>query len=232
MNLRRRHLLNWGMCFIFLFAGMTARARLLPLDLTTLSADTQNNLLVTCPNLKNENYEFSDLDCALRYLIANDQFDTADFVRSGNEHVKLEVGKTKRIIKIQFSGQKAFSDSELRKEFGLTEKTAFDQQLLLEAGERVRRLYLEHAYRNAIIDLEFQTIANSEINVLVKVTENAQTLIQAISIQCDNPDLKKDIERLLRAQVHEPYTEAAVLQIRNLAKSYYSMGRFYQRCCI
>ena len=146
-------------------------------DLSQIPPKLQQNLFKQVPRLKGDDFTLYDLDQMLRFLLNQEQYDAASVTldsSGGHEIFKVHLGTTKRISAIKFSGFDAFSESELRQVFALAERAPFDQEGLIEAGERVRLVYKERGFHNAIVDLEFFNSSPTEIEVRIKVNEGIQ----------------------------------------------------------
>src|SRR5699024_9638373 len=116
----------------------------------------------------------AELDTLIRYLVTQEQYETVEFQSDSVEgHVTyhLNVGRTRRISKLRVLGAKEFSENQIISEMAVGEKSVFDQQALIEGGDRIRRLYREHGYHNTVIDLEFARLSETEVAVDVKVNE-------------------------------------------------------------
>jgi outer membrane protein insertion porin family len=185
------------------------------LDLSTLAPKTQESLRAQFPQLKEGDFKKDDLDQILRYLVNQELYDSVE-VRSDKspEDFKIFVGKTKRVSQVIFSGYDAFSESTLRREFAVPDKSSFDQQNLIEAGERLRKLYSEKAFNNAIVDLEFHNIGPQDVEVHVKLKEGVQTVIKTVDVDCANSSLQRELEKLIRKRRNEPLTDGTLAEIR------------------
>jgi len=201
--------------FIFMMFGFLGSALALKLDMSALSEKTQSALKSTLPKLDPENTRPSEVDQIIKTLVGQELFDSVE-IRSDQqgENLKIFVGKTRRISQVVFEGQTALAEGQLRREFGVNEKSLFDQQLLIEGGERIRKLYSEKAFNNAIVDLEFRNLTPQETEVKVKVKEGPQTLIKEIAVSCANPMLRDQIQSLIKKRIGEPLNEITLAEIR------------------
>jgi outer membrane protein insertion porin family len=189
------------------------------LDLSSLAPKTQENLKSQFPKVIDGTFKKDDLDQILRYLVSQELYDSVE-VRSekNSDDFKILVGKTKRISQVIFSGNDVISESVLRREFAITSKSAFDQQVLIEAGERLRKLYIERAFNNVVVDLEFHNIGPQDIEVRVIIKEGLQTLIKTVDIKCGNPSLQRELEKLIRKRLKEPLTDGTLSEIRKAVR--------------
>ena len=170
--------------FILSFSLLqTAHAAKRSVDLSLLSEVVQKNIYRQFPVLATENFNTYDLDALVRFVILEEQFDAAQIqleIEEGVEVYKLNVGKTRRISALKIFGNKSFSANQIQKEFAMSEKSLFDQNLLIEGGERVRRMYNEAGFRNTVVDLEFARASSADVEVTLKIQEGPQTIVTKV----------------------------------------------------
>lgn len=182
------------------------------LDLSALGTKAQSALFAQMPILHTSKFSKNDLDNLIRYLITQEQFDSAQILvetkASGQQIYHLNVGKARHIAGISFIGNSTLSETDVRRAFDVGEKAAFDQQALIEAGERVRKLYQDHGYQNAVVDLEFTRLSQAEVQVNVKINEGRQTIVTTIVLKASNPEFKDKFQHWLgKRLLKEPLTE-------------------------
>lgn len=197
------------------------------IDLSVLPPETIETIYKNFPSIQDGSFKREDLDNLIKYLIITEQYDYSHVQQSQGNYF-LSVGRTRRINEVEFTGFKSISESEIMREFGIAEKSVFDQNLLVDAAERVRRLYLERGFPSTLLDLEFTRLSKSDIKVLVKITEGVQTLITRINIVSDNPKLKSIIEKNLKKMSGEPLTNLTLNEIRSITREYFSENRYYR----
>lgn len=232
----------FGRGFPFSFSSMTlvgllalspaAFAAERRMDLSVLSPTVQEDISRQFPKLKTGEFSQADLDQLIRYLVNEEQFDSVQVLseeKGAQETFYLNVGKTRRIAKLIFKGMDEFAESDIRREFSVLEKAVFDQQTLIEAGERVRKLYRDEGYLNASLDLEFARVSATDVNVSVTIKEGPQTLIKKVVLIANNPDFQKKFERLLHKElVNEPYTDQALNSVRKDIREEFNDDQYFQ----
>jgi outer membrane protein assembly factor BamA len=180
------------------------------LDLDQLSPKLQQNLLKQIPSLKNGQFTQADLDSVIRYLMTQELYDSAAVqleLKNGKENYRILLGKTKRISSIKVSGNDAFSESELKQILGMSERATFDQEGLIEGGERIRNVYKDRGFHNAVVDLEFFNSSPTEIEVRIKLNEGVLSKVTNVSINTPNTRLKERLSYLLNKHKKDPLTE-------------------------
>lgn len=193
------------------------------IDLSVLAPRVQESAFEQIPALKTDKFTAADIDQLIRYLVVQEQYDAAQVSvenRGTHQIYYLSVGRTRRISAVQFMGNEEFSDNHIRKEFAVAEKSTFEQQSLIEGGERIRKIYRERGYLNTIVDLEFKRVSTADVAIDVKVTEGPQTIVKKVTVKAENPKLQADVQKYLsRKMEDEPLTERLLDQMRNDMRS-------------
>lgn len=202
------------------------------LDLSALAPQSAANILKQFPILNGGDFQYSDLDALIRHLITQEQYDSAQIqVDETNETqtFTINVGKTRRVSQLQFSGMKAFSEGDLRREFIVGEKSLFEQQALIDAGERIRKLYRDQGYLNAIVDLDFSQLSATDMAVNVKINEGPLTRIKKIELKASNPEFQiRYLKYLEKKLANEAFTDQNLNSIRKNLREELSSHRFYK----
>ncbi len=107
----------------------------------------------------------------------------------------MEFQRTRRIASVKFAGINALSSNDTQSVFAVKSGDIFDQQNLIEAGEKLRQLYFERGFLNAVVDIEMPPETENSVGVVVKVTENKQTLIHNVYLQSSNEGLNQDLRQ-------------------------------------
>jgi outer membrane protein insertion porin family len=216
--------------FFILASSSSAIAQNRKIDLSVLSATVQADVLKQIPSLNTNKFSRSDLDALVRYLVNQEQFDSVQIqVEDDGNSFFLNVGRARRISSIRFSGFSYLSEAEIQQVFAVPPKSVFDQQSLIEGGDRVRRLYVERGFQNAVVDLEFARLSATDIGVDIKIKENKQTLIQKIDLRANNPDFKNRFEKLLNKKLlKEPLTEQILSSVRKDIREEFSDRNYFK----
>ena len=221
--------------FFFIFLSASTKALAAPakiMDLSNLPEKTQQEILRQMPSFQSGDFKPPDIDQLIRYLIIQEQYDSAEVRltpgRSVN-HYQISIGKNRRISSLKIQGNESFSDSTIRKQFGVKEKAIFDQQSLIEAGDRVRIFYRESGFQNAVIDLEFARLSPTDVGVTIKVKEGLQTKVHAIQLNANNPEFQKRFEQYLKKKlVGEPLTDRLLSELQKNIREEFSDRHYYK----
>lgn len=202
-----------------------------PLDLSNLSKEVRANLLRQNPGLDKRSLGFSELERLLREMVLQEQYDAAEFdllMTSEGPRYQLYLGRVQKILSLKFKGIEALSEFEIRREFGLTDKAAFDQQLLIEAAERVRAYYESQGFSQARVDLEFERAKGEGVRVILSVAEGARTTIQEFEILTGNADLAQRLKKVLRRHRSSPINDKTMSDVRADLRAFLSREHYYR----
>ena len=178
------------------------------LDLSVLSPELREEVLKRFPGIEKDNLHLDKIDEVLRYLQLRPEFDRLQvFEEDGNYKLRYEYAK--RLGEVSFKGMKFFSESEITSLMNIKKGEVFDQNTLIEKGEKLRQGYKDVGFMNAVIDIEMPPGKDGAVDIVVKVTENKRTLITSIILQSPNAELNKDLSKKLKSVLDDPLTEKA-----------------------
>lgn len=198
------------------------------LDLSVLSKDAQVELKREVPEVDGGTLTPDALNRVIKFAIKNQEYDFAEVIPTKDGNLKLSVGKTQRINEVKFKGNKALTESQLRREFNIKEKARFDQEELIDGAERLRRLYEENGFPLSVIDLTFFRISESEVGVEVVVKEGVQTRLARIKIISSNPVLNRELEDKLDGFEKDPYTNGTMAELYQSARDFLAKNGYYR----
>ncbi len=204
-----------GLLLVFLFSlGADAQIKR-ELDLSSFSTTTRDKLYQRLPSLQEGEWTFADLDLLIQILIKEEQYDTARVVKEGENRYRVAVGKVRRISNLEFKGNSAISDSDIRRETGLAEKLTFDPSQLVEAGEKIRSLYEGLGYPQTQVDVQYSDSSPIDVNVTLTIREGPQTKMTRIQVQTPNADLRERLEKVTRRFEGDALTNSALADLRS-----------------
>lgn len=197
------------------------------LKLSNLPAETQTELIKRFPQVEKEKISLEEVDEIIRFLQLKPQFSMIRVFDDGNgSPLRLDFQRTKRISNITITGNKGFSDNEVGPTFGVKTGDVFDQQSLIEGGEKIRQVYRDRGYLNAVIDIEMPPESEDLVGVNIKVTENKRTVIHNIVLQSPNEELNKKLGKELQSFIDDPYTDGFLTEIHKKARQYLTKNRY------
>lgn len=202
-----------------------------PLDLSNLPPDLRSRLEQRHANWIHAPAGFVELEPLLRDLIQQEQYDAAEIrlmATPDGPTYHLALGRIQKILSLEFTGIESLSEYEVRREFGITDRASFDQQLLLEASERVRAYYEGQGFAQTKIDLEFQRAKGQGVSVKVTIQEGPRTVIREMEFLTQNPELAKQLKRELRRFRGDPINDKTMSEIRAAIRSFLSRERYYR----
>lgn len=197
------------------------------LNYSLLPQNLQEELEQRFPFAKNEKLAPSQVDEVLRYMQQKPQLQRLRVYDEGNGSPwRLDFQLTRRISEIKVQGHKALSTSEVESLFGVKTDDVFDQQTLIEGGEKLRQVYREIGYYNAVIDIEMPPESPESVAVLVRINENKRTRVHNIVLQSTNEDLNKRLMKEVDDSLGDPYTDATLSQIQKNAREYLTENQY------
>ncbi|MGZ3769505.1 MAG: BamA/OMP85 family outer membrane protein [Bdellovibrio sp.] len=197
------------------------------LNYSNLPAELQTELKKRFPSIEKEKLNLEQLDDIVRFLQLKSQYQNIRVLdESDKSSYKLDFVRTRRVSSIKISGNRKISDSEAENIFGVKTGDIFDQQTLVEGGEKLRTAYRDLGFLNAVIDIEMPPENEDLIGIHIKVTENRQTKISDIVLQSPNEQLNDQLAKKLRSNVKDPLTEKTLTEIQNRAREFFKENRY------
>lgn len=195
------------------------------LSMANVPAEVQSELEKRFPGVGKERMTLEQMDNIIRFLQMRPQYEMVR-VYEEERHYRLEFLTTKKISSVQFANFESLSASEVENAFQVKTGDVFDQQNLIEGGERLRQMYRERGYLNASIDIEMPTEGENLVGVLVKATENRRTHIRNIVLQSPNEELNRLLARDLASFLNDAFTETVISDIQKEARNYLREHRY------
>ncbi|KYG63055.1 hypothetical protein AZI86_15150 [Bdellovibrio bacteriovorus] len=195
------------------------------LSMANIPPEVQEDLEKRFPGIGKDRMTLDQVDNVIRYLQMRPQFEMVR-VYDEDRTYKLEFLTTKKISKVQFLNFASLSASEVESVFEVKAGDVFDQQSLIEGGERLRQIYRSRGFLNASIDIEMPPESESLVGVLVRATENRQTHIRNIILQSANEDLNRSMAKELSSFLNDAYTDNIVGAIQKDAREFLRKNRY------
>lgn len=207
--------------------GQTA----LLMDLSNLPPTLSERLIRQHPGLSSSAIGYRELERILRDLILNEHYDAAEIQQVGSgpdARYRIVLGEMQKILSLDFDGNNSLGEVELRREFGLTDKSPFDQQLMIEAAERVRSFYEAQGFAQTRVDLVFERVPETGVKVKVNIHEGPRTTIQDFQFLTANEELAKGAQRALRSHRGSAINDKVLNGIRSDLRSYLGKNRYFR----
>ncbi len=197
------------------------------LNYSTLPTEIQEEISKRFPHIQNEKINPEQVDEVLRYLQIKPEFHRLRVLDEGNgSPYILDFEYTRRVSEVTFSGNKNLSNNQVDSLFATKAGSVFDQDSLVESGERLRQAYRDRGFLNASIDIEMPPLSPSTVGVNVKITEGRQSRIQHIAIASPNTELNKKLVKELKGYLNDPYTETNIAKLQAEARKYLTENRY------
>lgn len=198
-----------------------------PVKYSNLPREVQSELEKRFPYIEKEKLNLEQLDDIIRYLQLKPQYQNIRVLDDGGSSpYRLDFIRTRRIARIQISGNKKLSDSETESIFDVKSGDTFDQQSLIEGGEKIRQAYQELGFLNATVDIEMPPESEDLVAVNLKISEHKQTKIHNIILQSPNEDLNKKIIKKLKSNLNDPFMDSTLNEIQAGARQFLKENRY------
>ncbi len=197
------------------------------LDLSGVPLELRNDLIRRYPFVETDKVSLEQIDEVIRFLQLRPQFNRVQVIDApDSSSYKIQFDYARNIGFVKIQGAKSLSNFESESTFAIKSGDVFDQQELIEQGEKLRQLYQDKGFLNASIDIEMPPGAVNTVDVLVKVTENKKTRISKIIIQSPNENLNKKLHKEIKGYIYEDYTDKELGELtkdmrKYLAKNHY-----------
>lgn len=216
-----------SLIFLSLILCMNVALAKKALDYSTLPESVREDLVKRLPYVKNDKISLSQVDEVIRFLQQKSQFNSIQIIdEGGNSPYQILFERSKKITEVKITGNKNLSTSEAENLLGVKSGDNFDQQTLIEGGERIRRAYEDKGFMNAIIDIEMPPEDEDKVGILIRVNENKRSLIHNVLVQSANEDLNNQIVKELSRYLNKPYTDEILSQMSDRAEKYFRKKRF------
>jgi outer membrane protein assembly complex protein YaeT len=184
-------------------------------------------LLKAFPDIAKDKISKARMDDIIRWAHAEMGADRVIFTEVAPNMATLTIQKVPRIGEINFYGLSALSESEARPYIAFNINDAYNEQLLLESGERLRQVYKELGYLNAEIDVEMPTNKQGQLVLNIKIRENQRTQISEIVLDLNNEPLKKEIYRRINSFKGNTFTDSTLAEIQTGIRSTLNIEGYY-----
>ncbi|HWU42045.1 MAG TPA: POTRA domain-containing protein, partial [Bdellovibrio sp.] len=189
------------------------------IDLSNFTPEVRSEIYKRFPQAEKEKISLDVADDIIRNLQLRGDYDRLQVLDEGNQY-KVVFIKTKKIADVTFAGLHFYSKTEASNIFNVKSGTPFDQQTLVDQGEKLRQSYRDQGFQNAVIDIEMPSRPDGNVDINIKVTENKRTLVRTITLQSPNEELNKKLSNKLDSFLDDPLTDKTLVEINKKARAY------------
>ncbi len=165
-------------------------------------------------SISNSKINLPFLDELIQYLITEMQFSRVSAEETSPQKYKIYYQLTKKIQKIEISGNRSTSSSELRNEFAISEKTIFDKNAIIEGAEKIRQYYNEKGFPDAKVELSLSEPNKAFVEIGIRIIEGPQQKIKTVEFICPNLALVQLLKRKSKSYSNEPLTAKVMQQLK------------------
>ncbi len=219
----------------FLFASvlcMTATAAAQPrlLKFTGVPQRLVPELKKKFPFISEREATLAEIDEIVRYLMKTGHFATVEGVErptaAGGWETVVEATLLRRIHDIEVAGNNAISKSDVLRVLDIAKGQVFERKHLLSTAEELRQLYENMGYHNAKIEIDFSLPNDSEVSILVTITEGAPVRISEVVVEAGEPNLTTRLTRIARYMHNRILTEDELHEFQKYVVDYLTGNRY------
>lgn len=171
-------------------------------------------LIQKFPNLDKEKISPAKMDEIIQWAHSQLGADRVDFIETKPGTVTLSIQRVPKIGQVNFSGLSAISEMEARSFVLFNINDNYNENLLIESGEKLRQFYKNLGYLNAEIDVEMPTDEKGQLILNFIVRENKKTEISDIYFELTNEDLKKALKKTSRSFMRKTFMDNTISDIQ------------------
>lgn len=184
------------------------------LQLRDLPETIKEPLLRQFPQIEKDRLNRAQMDDLIRWIHSTLGADRVVFTEVSPGLATVTVQRIPKVAQVNFSGLSALSEAEARAHILFNNDDPYNEEILIESGERLRQTYKELGYLNAEIDVEMPTNDKGQLLLNIVVRENRRTEIADINLEVPFDDLKKELARKTRSFKGKSYTDFTLNDVR------------------
>lgn len=190
-------MMSWTRLLIIVI-GLPAQALAASIQFVDISDAEVQSLKNRLPELFSTSPRLDRLDDTIRELMRQGRYENVIVERNSPSEYRI-IGKTlRRVDEIQFIGNRALKTSAMRELFSFSEGDRFDRKRAVEMGQRLKVLYGESGYFNAVVEIEFKKTDSGDITVIYSIEEKDPCRIARIDFVTSNLDLEERLKKFFQ----------------------------------
>ncbi|MCB0407752.1 MAG: BamA/TamA family outer membrane protein, partial [Bdellovibrionales bacterium] len=185
-----------------------------------LSPTETSTLFKQIPSLQKTTVSLSIIDRAISQIMKIGRFEGVEVIRRNDGKYVIIASPLRRVRDILLEGNHAASDSQLLDIINIAKKENFEKRRILEVGERLKNFYGELGFFNAVIEVAFEKVDDSQMDIVFKITEGLPCKISKIEFRSANDDLDKRLTLKTKANIGKNLTSDQILRINQKITSF------------
>lgn len=144
----------------------------------------------------------AEVDEVVRYLMQTGFYSNIDVVeRQTPEGPELLLAATtlRKIKSIAISGNRSFSTSDIKRILKVDDGITFERKELIESVKELQGEYRKRGFRSMNAEIDFQTPSETEVVLVIAITEGVPVVVDKIQVDAANPDAVERGERIMRS---------------------------------
>ena len=172
----------------------------------------------------------AEIDQIVRYLVQTGNFATVEALEretaTGERETVISATLLRRIHNIEVVGGDAISKSDILRVLDIAKGQVFERKHLLTTAEELRQLYENMGYHNAKVEIDFTLPNDSEVGIIVTITEGEPVRISDVVVEAGEPNLTNRLTRMARYLKNRILTEDELLEFQKYISEYLSSNRY------
>lgn len=172
----------------------------------------------------------AEIDQIVRYLVQTGNFSTIEAIEretaSGERETVINATLLRRIHDIEVVGGDAISKSDILRVLDIAKGQVFERKHLLATAEELRQLYENMGYHNAKVEIDFKLPNDSEVSIVVTITEGTPVRISEVVVETGESNLTNRLTRMARYLKNRILTEDELLEFQKYISDYLADNRY------
>ncbi len=201
-------------------------------DWGNISESQKNDLLKKNPHLADGTFTQKDLDLVIKQVVDEQFAESAEITSystpDGFTYFQLNLTKIQKIHKVQFVGHQANSTSDFEAFFPYNPGHAYSAELVSKGVEGMKSWLNENGFHRANVESRVFEREDDSMEIIFDIQEGPQTKMVDIEIRCANPDLRKELQKLMKSRINTPFNDYAMTEIGKDLKSYFNQKHYFK----
>ncbi len=224
------------LCLLFIWSFLILNSSLALaqqyFDWGNIPESQKNDILKKVPQMTEGNFTMKDLDSIIKYVVDEQIAEHAEVTSyttsDGFTYYQLNMTKIQKIHKVQFVGHQANSTTDFEAFFPYNPGHSYNPELVSKGAEGMKAWLNENGFHRANVESRVFEREDDSMEIIFDIQEGPQTKVVEIEIRCANPDLRKDLQKLMKNRINTPFNDFAMTEIGKDLKSYFNQKRYFK----
>ena len=182
--------------------------------------DKETQKIVQASQLEPTGLTLKEIDLLIKKIQAQPQIESVQVEENSIGNAVLIPTYSHKVTRINIVGLRNLGLSDAKNLLGISTGDLFNQELLSEGGERIRSALRDLGFLGPVLEIEYPSDKEGNVDILVKVKEGLQTNIRQILIQSPDPTLNRILEKKFEKFSGQSYTEKNIRELFEYLNQY------------